>query len=545
MTKRKVNFLMGLMAISIIGIIVLQLVWMNNALKVRNELFDRSVNEALFATSERIETLSDVFWVHDLVKRGNAKQYLPKVKHQTNSVLIHNDTIQYSYNSKSPTKHTVDNHIKIFTTPNGDSINREVMVEVIQMDSVINNWEEKIDHNITLMINQSINGNNLDSTIVYESREIEKRFGKKREQLKNVAGRMLYETWSMDRNYMPDTTEIRSVLKEELSKRDVPIHFEMGVLYKKNKLLLSPGADSILIVTTNYSAGLYPGNIFDNSSKLSVYFPARKTFVLKTLFVPAFLSVLFCGFIMLVFGLSIYYIINQKKVSEMKSDFINNMTHEFKTPLATISLAVDTIVNHKIIDDKEKIKHFTDIIKKENLRMNQQVETILQIARLDKKDFEFNFRIHDIHEIIHKAVQGIMLQVQNKGGKVEFMKNATNPIITTDASHMLNLLSNLLDNANKYSPNSPEIVIITSNSQRGVWISISDKGIGMTKQVQQKIFEKFYRETTGNVHNVKGFGLGLSYAKAVIEANKGEINVQSEPGKGSTFEVFIPFTFSS
>jgi two-component system phosphate regulon sensor histidine kinase PhoR len=233
---------------------------------------------------------------------------------------------------------------------------------------------------------------------------------------------------------------------------------------------------------------------------------------------------------------------NQKKISEMKSDFINNMTHEFKTPLATISVAADAIVNKKVIDDQLKVKHFVEIIKKENLRMNQQVETILQIARLDKSDFEFNFKVHDLHDLIDRAVQGMNLQVANRGGAIKVIKNASNSIVTCDVAHTFNLLSNLLDNANKYSTVAPQITIKTKNSSSGVWLAVSDKGIGMNKQVLQKIFERFYRVSSGNIHNVKGFGLGLSYVKAVVDANKGEIIVHSEPGKGSTFEVFFPFT---
>ena len=163
---------------------------------------------------------------------------------------------------------------------------------------------------------------------------------------------------------------------------------------------------------------------------------------------------------------------------------------------------------------------------------------------MDRKDFDFNFTVQNVHELIDKAVQTIGIQVESRGGKVKTNLKATNPVVTTDATHTLNLMNNLLDNANKYSTGSPQIMVETTNSDRGVWISVSDKGIGMSKQVQQKIFEKFYRETSGNIHNVKGFGLGLSYVKAVVEANKGEVRVTSEPGKGSTFEVFIPFAIS-
>ena len=173
--------------------------------------------------------------------------------------------------------------------------------------------------------------------------------------------------------------------------------------------------------------------------------------------------------------------------------------------------------------------------------MNRQVEDILTIARLDKKEFEFKWEAFNLHEVIENAIQSIVLQVEKKGGTIASELIAPNPVATSDATHFSNIIYNLLDHANKYSLKTPEIKISTANTTKGVIITVEDKGIGMNKLVQSRIFERFYRQTSGNIHNVKGFGLGLSYVKAVLEANKGTISVHSEPGKGSSFEVFIPF----
>ena len=177
--------------------------------------------------------------------------------------------------------------------------------------------------------------------------------------------------------------------------------------------------------------------------------------------------------------------------------------------------------------------------------MNLQVEDILTIARLDKKEFEFTWEAIDIHELIQDAIQGIMLQIEKREGKIETRLNAKNPVVTTDKIHCTNIIYNLLDNANKYSPDAPDIKITTESKTKGVLISVEDKGIGMSKTVQGKIFERFDRQTSGNIHKVKGFGLGLSYVKAVVEANHGTISVQSEPGKGSRFDLFIPYAKTS
>jgi two-component system phosphate regulon sensor histidine kinase PhoR len=272
-----------------------------------------------------------------------------------------------------------------------------------------------------------------------------------------------------------------------------------------------------------------------------VIFPRQTNYVLSSMQWILGGSLLFSLFILATFGLSLYFIIRQKKISEMKSDFINNMTHEFKTPIATISLAADTIVNSRVIKDETSIRHFIGMIKKENSRMNKKVETILQIASLDKKEIEFRFENISLHTVIEHAIETIEIQVHQRKGKINLSLHAEQPFINGDSEHLLNLVSNLLDNAIKYSPEMPQIALVTNNNEKGVIFSVEDKGIGMTKAVQSKIFERFYRQSSGNIHDVKGFGLGLNYVRSIIEAHKGSINVFSEPGKGSRFEIFLPF----
>ena len=226
----------------------------------------------------------------------------------------------------------------------------------------------------------------------------------------------------------------------------------------------------------------------------------------------------------------------------MQADFINNMTHEFKTPIATISLAADTIANNRVISDEDKVRHFIGMIKKENSRMNRQVESILQIATLDKHEMDFDFRETDMHEVISQAIDTVEIQVADKGGVIYRHLDAVRSVITGDAEHLRNLVHNLLDNANKYSTGAPEITVITNSNDSGIFLSVEDKGIGMSKTVQHRVFERFYRETTGNIHNVKGFGLGLNYVKAITDAHGGTVSVESEQGQGSIFTVFLPFS---
>jgi two-component system phosphate regulon sensor histidine kinase PhoR len=234
--------------------------------------------------------------------------------------------------------------------------------------------------------------------------------------------------------------------------------------------------------------------------------------------------------------------IRQKKLSEIKNDFINNMTHEFKTPLATISLAVDAMKNDKVLSDRSKIGYFSGIIKEENQRMNRQVETILKAALLDKREVDLMLKPTHVHEVIKDVADNFTLQLEEKKGKVDLQLNADKDLIEADEVHFPNLINNLLDNAVKYSKENvvPEIKITTSSNEKNITIRLEDNGIGMSKETVKKIFEKFYRAHTGNVHNVKGFGLGLSYVKTMVEAQGGNIKADSILGKGSVFTVEFP-----
>ena len=216
------------------------------------------------------------------------------------------------------------------------------------------------------------------------------------------------------------------------------------------------------------------------------------------------------------------------------------MTHELKTPLATISLAVDALQNSKVIGNPEKSSYFSDIIKQENKRMNKHVETILQAALMDKQDMRLNLVPIHAHVIIQRVVNTFALQLNEKGGNVTLHLNATNDLINADETHFTNLINNLVDNAIKYSKENLHIIITTHGTGKYLVIQVQDNGIGMSKETVKHIFEKFHRAHTGNLHNVKGFGLGMSYVKSVVDAHNGKIKVESLQGKGSTFMVDIP-----
>ncbi|WP_315820862.1 HAMP domain-containing sensor histidine kinase [Paraflavitalea speifideaquila] len=251
-------------------------------------------------------------------------------------------------------------------------------------------------------------------------------------------------------------------------------------------------------------------------------------------------SRVFTIMIIAAFYVTVTALLRQKKLSEIKNDFINNMTHEFKTPLATISLAVDALRNDKVLQDRTKMDYFSSIIKEENKRMNKHVETILQAAVMDRQELQLNKQPLHVHDLIHEIMDNYTLQLDEKQGRADLNLSARQDYIEADPVHFRNLISNLIDNAVKYSKENLVLKITTHSTNKNLVIRVEDNGIGMTKETVRRIFEKFYRAHTGNLHNVKGFGLGLSYVKTIVDAHNGKIKVESILGRGSAFTLELP-----
>lgn len=253
-------------------------------------------------------------------------------------------------------------------------------------------------------------------------------------------------------------------------------------------------------------------------------------------------SALFTLIIITAFALTLRTMLNQKKLAEVKADFINNMTHEFKTPLATISLAADALAMEKVRTNPDMLSYYSGIIKSENKRMNKQVEKILQAAQIDKDELRLNLQPLDVHEVIQKMSESFDIQIQGRNGVLDMHLDAAKHFILADEVHFSNIIYNLMDNAVKYTKDEVKIELSTSNSKGNMLIKIKDSGIGMSKETANRIFEKFYRAHTGNLHNIKGFGLGLSYVKTIVDSHGGKIKVDSAIGKGSTFTLEFPLT---
>ena len=335
--------------------------------------------------------------------------------------------------------------------------------------------------------------------------------------------------------------EVENIITQELRQNNIKEPFEFCVTnIFKNNIMQSDGFQMSELSTAK-TIDLPPDNAVSSHETLYLFVSEDKNAVIREMSWMIIASIVFTTIIILAFFLTVRTLFNQKKLSEIKSDFINNMTHELKTPLATISLAIDALTNDKVITDTDKIRIYSSMIKEENKRMNKQVEKILQAARLEKEEIKLNLQPLDAHQIINKVAENFSIQVQEKSGVLELRLGASDPHIQADEVHFSNIIFNLLDNALKYSDKSPHIIVETFKHGNGMLsIKIKDNGIGMDKETQNRIFEKFYRAHTGNIHNVKGFGLGLSYVKAIVDAHEGKIKVESTPGKGSTFTIAMP-----
>ncbi|PZR20022.1 MAG: hypothetical protein DI539_12035 [Flavobacterium psychrophilum] len=330
---------------------------------------------------------------------------------------------------------------------------------------------------------------------------------------------------------------IEGVIREELILNKVDVNFEFAIYKNQQPTAIKSG--NFKHIEYNYEE--YPLIDVDGTRfALILSFPKKEVYLFSSILSITLLSIIFTLIIIIAYMSAINQLIKQKQISEIKTDFINNMTHEFKTPIATINLALDAIKNPKIFSDSEKVQRYLQMIRDENKRMHAQVENVLQISKLDKRELDITKDQADIHDVLEEAIEHVHLIIEARQGTLRRHFDAQRTTALLNDVHFTNVLVNILDNAIKYSPEEPVIDIYTENVKDFILIKIKDHGLGMSKVTQKRIFEKFYREHTGDIHNVKGHGLGLAYVKRIIEDHNCHIYVESEKGKGSTFIIKMP-----
>lgn len=367
--------------------------------------------------------------------------------------------------------------------------------------------------------------------------------GDKTNILMDVASEMQQVNIPLKNRIQPQT--IDSLLALELANHGIDLDYNYKITSSIEDSVIFIKASTVqnaFVPSNTYKKVLFPKDMIRDGGFLEVNFPKKGNLILKNmdsiLLSSAGLLLILAGS----FGYTILSILRQKKVSEMKTDFINNMTHEFKTPVATIMIASEALRDPEINDNKARVTKLANIIYDENVRLGNHIERVLNIAKIEKDDLKLESEKLNMNELIANVIDSMSLQLEKKNSDVTLNLNATKDQVTGDELHLSNVIFNLIDNAIKYSAGRPEITVSTESQGHQIVIKVTDKGIGMSRDQQKKIFEQFYRIPTGNLHDVKGFGLGLSYVSNMVKRMNGSIDVRSEKDKGAEFELKFPIT---
>jgi len=549
--KRK--FIVGLtllLSLALLGIVLVQFLWIRRAFNENGQRFDRNVSEVLDKVADRLEKQENLNVLSKRVeviytdqkgkgtrKKGQGNSGEQKVKSEKQKTNIEERRV------------TIPKVVSPSTIINSGNINKRLkIVHENDMDtnSKIVIWVSDSNpsprRSFSYSIVTKINGDSVVTDI--SENGLKKKIRQRKEDLNKVFDQMANE---ISTAVVPLSARVPKELVEKetrkfLDNKGITIPFEYAVISDKNDSLTGIQSRGFRkeYVNTSYKENLFPDDLLLKPYKLAIYFPERRTYLLHSFTYLMILSAVFSLLIALAFTGTVIMLLKQKKISDVKSDFINNLTHEFKTPIATMTVALDSIENEQVISDPGKIRSITKVMREENRRMNSHVEQVLQMALIENKEIRLNLEPVDVHELLTRAVDCILLQVNNREGIINTHFDAGRCMVMADEMHLYNVFMNLLDNANKYSPDKPEIDILTTSQGEKIEIVVSDKGIGMTREAQKKIFGKFYRVPTGNIHTVKGFGLGLSYSKAITEAHGGGMTVSSNKGSGSRFTIALP-----
>lgn len=492
-----------------LGFIGIQVYWINNSLQLREANFRRSIDDAVNIALLNLETIIYARLGAMQDSAGNA------ANKSIMTPVISRDILKDSLNPEE---------FLIIRKPGAE--NNQITGEIIS-DSTIKN-QAGVDK-----INPSLTQSNAEGALA-----------RKQLMLNHLMNKVLDNSKGLHVEEIISTGLIDTLLSQELLSRGISISYEFGVFSpERNSLMLErTGKYHEELLFNGFSFPLFSGAGIATRDFLLVYFPDQHNYNVRSLWVMMLVSLILVLAIIAAFTYSVLTIIRQRKLSELKNDFINNMTHEFKTPISTISLACQALSDKDIPRSPEMYVDYIQIIGDENGRLGEMAEKILQTAILEKGNLYLRSESIDIHNLITDVIHKIAIQIEIRDGSIQTSLKASQKVIKGDKVHLTNVVYNLLDNANKYSPRKPQITISSADNVDGISISIHDNGMGISKANQKRIFEKLYRVPTGDVHNVKGFGLGLSYVKFIVEKHGGQILVDSEPGKGSTFTVFLPYT---
>ncbi len=524
MNKLLFRLLIVLMSLSLLGIIFVQGYWFNTSLENNSEQFKFHVKQVIGNVADKLQQQEALTFID----RYN------QLKDSIGSDKIKRDYLEFGYYQRN----SLTNETIIYSN--------SIISEDFNISSSF--FDKKSDSSrikgfSAKRTTEIYNGNIVDKSIVQHKTEPDVRIEKsgKTDLLDKAQFEIYFKdvaaTYPIQQRVSKE--HLKELLQRELKQYDVNTPFEFAIY--SNGLATKVKSDKFRFnKEETHSIPIFTDNEGVSRYQLLVSFPEKKKFLFSNLIGITVLSIVFTLIIIIAYASALNQLIRQRQISEIKTDFINNMTHEFKTPIATINLALDAIKNPKIIEDKEKVHRYLQMIRDENKRMHAQVENVLRISKLEKKELEISKEPLDVNEILSDAIEHVSLIMENREGVLHTHFNATRTIALLNDVHFTNVFVNILDNAIKYSPQNPIIDVFTENVKDYLIVKIKDQGAGMTKVAQKRIFEKFYREHTGDIHNVKGHGLGLAYVKRIVDEHNAQIFVESEKGKGSTFIIKIP-----
>ncbi len=518
MSRKRIWILASIMGIALIGLIVIQTQYFVSADEIRREQFNHQVNKALDKVVAYLEDQEAM----SFVMKGLGIKNQEKDELDESLGIVEKDYID------------IDQKVRLYIG-DGNKVRPTINTyfTIFEKDSLV------------YSVNDSQSTHKVTSGLSQAAMRIQMRLQEKFENqtygLRQLANQMVFSNRTLKERIVD--FDIARIIKDKLSDSGIDLPFEYAI--KSEDTYIDLSKDYINQETDyRYKKRLFPGDVLISNNTLHVIFPYKTKFISRSfvLLVPSLLVslllILSCAF-------TIFIIIRQKRLSAIKNDFINNMTHEFKTPISTISLASQMLKDGTVSNSPDMVDHIAKIVRDESTRLTFQVEKVLQMAMFSESRMKLKLKVVNLHEIIDGLLENFRLKVEDKKGVIIHNFDASSDNVLADELHLANVISNLLDNAIKYCMKTPNITISTYNKNEGVVVSVTDNGIGISRKEQKLIFERFYRVSTGNVHDVKGFGLGLSYVKKIVEAHGGNIDVESTLHKGSKFEIYFPLSTKS
>lgn len=514
MNKNIFKLLITLISAACVLLILFQSIWIRESLAIKKQQFDGNVTKSLDGIVSVIEKLEIDRHLHNISNPTSAENQL---------ISENYNTFVTSKNSITTTQHEK----RFFKVRDIDSLQLPKLKQLYLSDTIFG-YKKRIS------LNAVDKKRKFNDVLPYQ-----KKLWNKNVMVEQTVNNLIQI--EMDIEDRVNNQLLDSVIISQLNKNYIFTDFIYRVTDNSSKTILASDSSNIKLNIRSYNTRLFPNDEVSKPSFLELYFPSKRSFLISSIWPMLFSSISLSLIIITTFYYTLRVIVRQKKLSEIKNDFVNNMTHELKTPIATISLAAQMISDKNIPDSSKNFLTMGDIIYKESKRLGFQVEKVLQMATLEKGEIQLKLKEINIHNAIEGILNTNKLLIEQNGGRAETLFKADKFMVKVDEVHFINIISNLIENAIKYSKENLVISLATKSDNNGVIISIKDNGIGIKKEDQKRIFDQFFRVHTGNIHDVKGFGLGLSYVKKIIDLHGGNISVDSKFGEGTTFVVFFPF----